>query len=125
VLFSPLLDPSCSVSQHYFQGAQGGCDAPGRHRARGQHAKRCFAFQHAFFRFPALLQFKFPWRMAGQLEHRDDVVDSDQKDVNKELSLPALLGPRALHLDEPAHIPSDPRMGLSFWEGRPRYFYPP
>jgi len=32
-------------------------------------------------------EFKFPWREAGPPNHHDDKVDSDQKCVNKELSL--------------------------------------
>ena len=32
-------------------------------------------------------EFKLPWREAGSPNHHDDIVDSDQQVVNKELSL--------------------------------------
>ena len=32
-------------------------------------------------------EFKLPWRKAGPPNHHDDIVDSDQEVVNKELSL--------------------------------------
>ena len=32
-------------------------------------------------------EFKFAWREAGPPNHHDDKVDSDQQDVNDELSL--------------------------------------
>ena len=32
-------------------------------------------------------EFKLPWREPGLLNHHDNIVDSDQKVVNKELSL--------------------------------------
>ena len=34
-------------------------------------------------------EFKLPWREAGPLNHHDDIVDSDQSVVNKQLSLSA------------------------------------
>ena len=33
------------------------------------------------------MEFKFPWREASPLNHHDDLVDSDQQDVNEEVFL--------------------------------------
>jgi len=38
-------------------------------------------------RLPGKGNSKLPWREAGPLNHHDDIVDSDQQVVNKELSL--------------------------------------